>query len=159
MLVEFPYTFESDPVRGRELKEELTTDEALSGLLNRAIDGLGRVATMGFSEVYSPDELVDRYQRISDPIAEFAEECLENVPENSGWTHYLPKTDVYACYTQWAEAAGKRTKNKRTFYTALERSPAVTTLDYRPQRDDGTRPRSYKNIKFTETGKEFVKYD
>lgn len=159
LLVEFPYTFESDPVRGRELKEELTTDEALSGLLNRALDGLGRVATRGFSEVYSPDELADRYQQISDPIAEFAEECLENVQGSSTMRQYLPKTDVYAAYTEWAKAAGKRTKNKKTFYTALERTPAVTTLEYRPKMDDGTRPRCYKNIKFTETGKEFVKYD
>lgn len=73
-------------------------------------------------------------------------------------TQYIQKTDVYACYTQWAEAAGKRTKNKRTFYTALERTPAVTTLEYRPKMEDGTRPRCYKYIRFTETGKEFVKY-
>ena len=60
----------------KKLLDKLTTDNELSGLLNRALDALkGLHERGGFSKNLSTEETRRIYTRLSDPVAVFIEDC------------------------------------------------------------------------------------
>jgi putative DNA primase/helicase len=59
------------------LRQELTTQEELSGVFNWSIEGLQRLLANGrFSDNRSTEENRKYYTRISDPLAAFIEDCV-----------------------------------------------------------------------------------
>jgi len=93
VLFEFPYTFLSEEeinnlkeeekknvkLRNTEIIEKLSTSEELSGLLNRALDGLQRLLkNKDFSNSQGVNEIKNMWIRKSDSFLAF---CLDNIEE------------------------------------------------------------------------------
>lgn len=123
--VEFPYTFtfdDDDEHRDAEpehqLKDRLTTPEALSGFLNVVLDSYQRLRANGdFSLPEGPGERLEKYERQADPISAFARECLENRAEG-----YVTKSAAYEAYVAYCDKNDKEPKTKATFYRELPRT-------------------------------------
>ncbi|MDR9432030.1 MAG: phage/plasmid primase, P4 family, partial [Natronomonas sp.] len=109
--IELPFTFVENPtgefekerVPEDELKTRLRADEALSGLLNLALDGLERLeANNGdVSLPESPSERLEKYERSADPMREFGTIALENDADD-----YVVKADVTTLYKHFAQQQG-----------------------------------------------------
>jgi len=82
IILNFPRTFsqeDKDPF----ILRKITTEEELSGLLNKALEGLRRLLEKGeFTTSGTTDEWREKYIRLSDPIKSFVMDCLEEAPEN-----------------------------------------------------------------------------
>ncbi len=109
--VELPYTFTDNPtakyekqkVPENDLEAELCTEEALSGFLNLALDGIQRLRENG-GDVSLPEsrmERLERYEQTADPMKEFGKECLANDPND-----YLVKPDITSIYEEYATDNG-----------------------------------------------------
>lgn len=109
--VELPYTFTENPtgpmekqkVPETELRQKLQSPEALSGLLNLALEGVQRLEEND-GDVSLPEGDWDRlkdYEKQADPMREFAHECVENTDGD-----YIVKEDVTTIYKQFASAQG-----------------------------------------------------
>jgi len=90
VLLEFPYTFVSEKefkkseekeglkIADPEIVKKLTTKEELSGLLNWALDGLGRLLEQkDFSYSKSSQEVKTMWIRKSDSFSAFCMDCIE----------------------------------------------------------------------------------
>ena len=77
--------------------KRLTTEEELSGLLNLALEGLKRLLERGdFSRSLSTEEAREQYIKMSDSLAAFVQECVEEAPD--AW---ISKDEFYAAYTAY----------------------------------------------------------
>jgi Predicted ATPase len=87
--VNLPYAFVNNPSGNdpfekqrrpeSELEDELLTDEALSGLLRLAVDGVQRLAENNdVSLPESPMQRLRQYERRADPMRQFGHKCLTN---------------------------------------------------------------------------------
>ena len=140
--VELPFQFVENPegpmekqkVPEKVLKDELATDEAMSALLNLALDGVERLEE-NYGDVSlpeSPMERLEMYERDADPMAEFASKCLE-----SDTRDYLVKDDVTEIYKAWAQSNGHEIGGNlhQTLHSVIEypkgkkRSPDYTDTD------------------------------
>jgi len=111
--VELPYTFTDDPdpddpteKQAKDegvLEDELDSDEARSGFLNLALDGIERLESNGgdVSIPEPPEERLRMYERSADPMREFGERCLSNEAAD-----YVVKADVTTVYKEFATAEG-----------------------------------------------------
>jgi len=155
MAVEMPYTFtreddgNPDAVPTHELRKQLTTSEELSGILNKALEGLERIKKNGFSQHETPEELRNRYREISDPIKRFANGCLTNDTIDK-----TKKSDVLEAYNNWAEESGAPTKSSSVFHRTLQQDSDIQTRQSRVTLGDA-RPRVYEGLWFTEKGMEY----
>ena len=114
VIIPFPNRFQGSKAK-KDLLELLTTPEARSALLNRALAGLQRLeAQQDFSTCASVQEAGQSYRRQCDNAFEFISERLEASP---GAT--VRKVEVYKVYAQWVGTAGihhaasQRAFNKR----------------------------------------------
>ena len=109
--VELPYTFVDEPdgpdqkkaMDESALEEWLDAPEALSGLLNLALDGIERFEENGgdVSLPEPPEERLRMYERTADPMREFGERCLKNQAGD-----YLVKADATTVYKEFATSEG-----------------------------------------------------
>lgn len=157
--IEFPYDFAEDPddgekQRDRNRVDKLTTDKALSGFLNEALDGLDRVRENGdVSLPEDKDERLERYEKKADPIAAFAGECLENRNEV-----YVTVGAAYEAYVRFCEERGKEPKTKGTFSRELGRTDELnvssTTQVRLGEFGEKDRVRVFKHTYLTPKGRE-----
>lgn len=103
VVIDFPNTFaSSDPKTDINLIEKLTTPEELSGLFNRAIEGLTRLLEQkGFSNEKPPEVKRIDYMKRSNPVQYFAVCYVEKDPD--GW---ITKSEFYDYYTRLCESLG-----------------------------------------------------
>ena len=161
--IHLPYRFVDNPsddephekTREYGLEVELSTDEELSGILNRALDGLDRLQENGdISLPEDPDERLALYERHSDHIKAFAIECLTNTSERSD---EIRKERIYTAYTRYCEANGEEPVANQSFWRQLRQ----TTLDVetsRPRRD-GTRVQVLERTRWKEAAEEYLPSD
>lgn len=108
LIVVFPNRFEIKPKEGEKkadlkLLDKLTTSKELSGLLNRALKGLGQLLERGYFEPYETDEQIrERYIRSSSPIGRFYLDNLEETLQEV----YLEKGQVYAKFIKYCYDRG-----------------------------------------------------
>ncbi len=97
IIVQFPRIFQGDE-ENRNLLEELTKPEELSGFLNFALEGLVRLRTnnWAFSNSKSTEEVRAEYIRRSSPVQAFVLDCTE--PETSS---AIPKTTFYETFKDY----------------------------------------------------------
>ena len=114
VIIPFPNRFQGSKAK-KDLLELLTTPEARSALLSRAVAGLRRLEQQQeFTNCPSVQEAGQTYRRQCDNAFEFISERLEAKP---GAT--VSKVEVYEAYKQWVGAAGihhpasQRAFNKR----------------------------------------------
>lgn len=162
--IRLPYQFvpepdSNDPNQKQAVKEglvdDLTTDEELSGLLNLALDGLDRLRETGdFSLPESNDERLEYYEQFSDPIKEFAINCMEN---SDGVR--VKKDTVYNAYTNFCRQNDYESSVDSVFWRQLRRT-ALNVSVVRPSADDsGRRVQYLDNTSFTEFGLKYVDED
>jgi len=139
-FVTFPYTFygkECDP----KILEKLTDENEISGLYNWSITGLRRLLRNGcFTNTSTVDEMREKYQRLSSPIAAFVMDCIEIQPEK-----YIIKDDLYACFVEYCVKNGLPSVAKNTFSMKLHEYVKVN--DYRPS-ISGKRVQTWMGIGF-----------
>lgn len=127
ILLEFPYTFvsrreyENAPdkkmlkIRDEDILDKLATDEELSGLLNKALDGLDKlIANRVFSHSRSSAEIEDIWIRKSDSFAAFFKDWL--VEE---WNEKILKADLRKYYSAYCAANKVRQKGDKAIMQFL----------------------------------------
>jgi putative DNA primase/helicase len=174
--IELPYRFceSPDPDDSREkqaipesdLRDELETPEALSGLFTLALDGIERLEANG-GDVSLPESESERlrmYERSADPMREFGEECLTNHPED-----YVVKADVTTLYREWAADNGYEVSESvgKILHRALRGTPGLNYTTSHPRAPDYSetslslrgwdeRKRVVNRLTLTETGREYA---
>ena len=89
--------------RDPKLKAELSTPEALSGVLNWAVKGLKDFKENGLWVSTRMRDAVRAYERSSDKLGRFIDECL---PEHDDPEHKIRAAEVYMEYTVWCRRNG-----------------------------------------------------
>ncbi|MHC2275410.1 putative DNA primase/helicase [Bradyrhizobium diazoefficiens] len=111
MVIPFDRTF-TEEEKDDELFLSIWKDE-MSGVLNRAIEGLQRVLNRGMR--FKPPKAVraaaEAWLAEANPLPAFIQECCAREPSES----YL-LADFYAAYTKWSQAKG---------YTRIQQSGSV----------------------------------
>ena len=147
LVINFPYKYTKDENDGfkdadPKLKEKLTTEKKLSGVLNWAIEGLQRLLEQGrFSYPRTPNQNAELWEKMSNPIKAFTDEVLEEKPDNS-----IPKDTVYNAYREYAKQKDAVIKAKNVFTKELKK--ALSTLDTGQKKIGGERTQVYQGIKF-----------
>jgi len=117
MLVEFPNHY---PMADRDpmLKERLSTDDALSGVLNWAIDGWARLTEQGHftGEEQQAYEKRKRWQSWGDSVREFIAECVENDPD----ADRITTGEAHRRYKAWCVENNKDAVGQRKLTTELK---------------------------------------
>lgn len=125
IIMVFPNKFvgeDADP----HILEKLTTNEELSGLLNLALAGLGRLLKNGvFSHSKTTEEIKEDYTRKSSPIAAFVMDCLETDSDA-----FIVKKELYNVFTKYCRQLSLPTVTQDTFFKNLSQHASV--MDYRP---------------------------
>jgi putative DNA primase/helicase len=152
IIITFPYRFvdEDSEVdnttafkKNPNIINDLTTEEELEGLLKQSLEGLERLLQQGkFSYSKTTEEIMDYYQRLSNPVTAFVKDELEVNPQC-----YIVKDDLFEEYKNYAQRNKLDILPKQTFSMKLQSQP-IPLQDYRPKMQ-GKRPRCWKGIRCT----------
>lgn len=96
------------------LKDELKTDENISGILNWCIVGLAKYRQEGLKPPEAVINATRDYQEQSDKIKNFLNECMIETGKNSS------AGAAYSCFAKWCSENGFGTDSKRTFFDDLK---------------------------------------
>ncbi|MHC1624723.1 MAG: DNA primase family protein [Methermicoccaceae archaeon] len=111
ILIEFPNTFPPNP----NLIKELTTDEELSGFLNKVLAALTKIEIQGrLSKSGTVEKLMETWKKMSNPVYAFVLERCEADP--NAWE---TKDDVYADYVDFCKENDLRVLSKNVFAQEL----------------------------------------
>lgn len=155
-IVDCPNRFEgkdADP----HLLDKLTTENAKSAWLNKAIEGAKRLLKNGgFSIPQMVIDDVQQYRYSSDSVSEFINsEVIFN--DDS----YETKETLYTAYTNWCKSSGRYPVSKTKFTRRAKGKPNCLR-EYKPS-VKGTQVRAWKGIKLNDIAnkkfntKEFLK--
>ncbi len=114
-VIEFNRHYGEDE-QDKNLREKLTTEEELSGLLNLLLEHLKRYFDNG-QEIPIPASVLEAtasYQKENDKIAQFFEENTETDPDEM-----LSMKEGYAAYRSWSIACGYMPESKKSFKEGL----------------------------------------
>ena len=139
IIIKFPNQFVGDKEDSNILKK-LTTEEELSGLLNKALKALKRLLKKGrFSYSKTIEEIREDYIRKSSPISAFIMDCLELDSDA-----FIVKKELYSLFAEYCRIRNIPSVTQDTFFKNLPRYIAVT--DFRPK-IEGKRPPVFKGIR------------
>ncbi|UOR12185.1 DNA primase family protein [Halobacillus amylolyticus] len=121
IIIPFPNTFKGKD-RDENLLHKLTTDEALSTLLNKALEGIQRLVSNGFrfSENQSTKEMLNQYIQQSDNIVSFIDECCQLGNDNKGKPMKVTTTKLYDAYKEYCSINGYRASSNGDFNKHIE---------------------------------------
>lgn len=111
-IIRFPNSFpEGSPKRDPAILSKITTQQELSGLLNKAIIGLVRLFSQReFSKPASVEAEVMLYQNENDNVRLFFSECCEFVIGS-----IVSKEQLYKSYTKWCHSGNYRSISRQKF--------------------------------------------
>ena len=147
--IEFPYVFSKTPGEGdkpardrEEIEAELT--EEIPGIINWALEGLKRLSAnkFKFSASRSTEETWVFYQRKSNPVLAFVDECI-NLTQDEG-DKITPET-LYNAFCEWVEGTGIKMKVKRVPFFKKLKEEGIETR----QKAEDERKRFYYGITVT----------
>jgi putative DNA primase/helicase len=146
LLVEFPQHYppsERDP----GLEDRLTEPEAMSGVLNWAIEGWARLLEQGhFSgEKRYAQAKRERWQAWGDSIDKFISECVERDESAAN----ISTTDVHRVYAEWCRNNGERPGGQQNLTANLKNEDLDYGKSVRPG-GTGTPTRGFKSLGFTD---------
>ncbi|MGN0605057.1 MAG: phage/plasmid primase, P4 family [Oscillospiraceae bacterium] len=98
------------------LKDKLITTENLSGIFNWCLNGLRSYRVEGLNKPDSIIESTDNYNKESDKLTRFIEECLE--PEEG---IVIAIKELYKLYIIWCNNNGYATDSKQKFIAELKK--------------------------------------
>ena len=156
IFVNFPNTFSKEKKNLDERKlEKITTKEELSGLLNVALDALDRLIARGvFSKGLSTEETREKYLTMSDSVAAYCMNCLDQDSTSS-----IEKQELYNAYCEYCREKATPTVSQGTFFKGLPKHFPVFTEH--GKNNEGKRVWMTKGVKFREssTGNEATDND
>lgn len=112
-IIPFNRHFE-DHEQDKNLKSTLMQKENLSGILNWIVEGYRMFRAEGLKEPKEVTTATDQYQKDSDRIAQFIEQCLKKAPSEE-----LKTTAVYTRYKDWCLENGYKYEGSQSFYKRL----------------------------------------
>lgn len=143
-------------------KEDMQLTEKLSaelpGILRHfAIPGLAMLKQDGgFAIPPSSSSLIDEIKSTLNPVAVFAEECLEIIPKDIRDPINLPKKrDVFAAYCGWCAATKRRASSENTFGANL-RATFPHIGDARPRDESNSGIRRYSGLELSKEGRRYL---
>lgn len=143
LLVEFPNHYPSSQ-RDPGLRDRLTDPNALSGILNWAIEGHARLLKQGYftnEERYAQAKR-ERWQAWGESADRFISECVKRDPDAPRVT----TTDAFERYARWCRARGDRPIGQQQFTMKLKQED----VGYKQSvRIDGRPARGYTALGFT----------
>jgi len=147
LIVQFP-TYIPPSEQNPTLEAELTRDDALSGILNWAIDGWGRLMESGtFTNIETTAETRARWQSWGDSTDEFLTQCVEHDPEAPNIT----TGEAWQIYREWCRRKGKDHVGQRKFTNAAKASDVNLGYEKRVRpRGTGTPTNGYKHFGLTD---------
>jgi len=135
IVVNFPHKFENNP----HLIDELTTDEELSGFLNRVLDTRAEILRRGdVTKTRTIQETMNFWMMQSNPVAGFVRHCLE---ERSG---EIPRDELYERYKDFCDLNSLEPTTQTAFAIELKRYIRVGTAN---RRIDGKLRRVWTGIR------------
>lgn len=142
-LITFTNIFEGKTA-DENLLVKLTTDEELSGFLNKALEALKELLIRGeFSDNKPVEEIKRTYMVNADSVSAFIEECVER---GAGGKVY--KDAMYEAYVKWCPDSVNPLE-KRTFDGKLKESGFISSRDKVPD-ENGDRKYSWLNVSIME---------
>lgn len=122
IIIPFPNTFKGKD-RDVHLIDKLTTESALSTLLNKALEGLHRLINRGykFTENESTREMLNQYIQQSDSIVSFVDECCEVGSSNDSGNEFIVSTNfLYQKYKEYCNQNNYFTYSNNDFNSQIE---------------------------------------
>lgn len=125
IFINFPNTFSKEKGNLDEKKlAKITTNEELSGLLNASLDALDRLIARGqFSKGISTEETREKYLTMSDSVAAYCLNCLDQDSTNT-----IEKQELYNGYCQYCREKSIPTVSQATFFKGLPQHFPVFTV-------------------------------
>jgi len=116
IIVEFPYQFEDDPAKRKQILDSCTTEEEKSGILNWALEGLRRLLQTGKFTADEGDsaKIRDRWMRETNPAYDFLTTHVERDP-----TGAIMKKNLWTRYLTWREEQGLPTIERQNEFSQL----------------------------------------
>jgi putative DNA primase/helicase len=130
--------------RDEHLLEKLTTDEELSGLLNRALDGLKRLQTNRKFSIESKSEETQEQWSL-DPVKDFAENIVAGVGIG---VEEVPCSELFAEFNKFCTERGDQPINERSFGFKLRKHLSAKGIRFKRtlRQKDGKREYVYSGI-------------
>lgn len=146
MLVEFPNHYppsERDP----GLRDRLTEPEALSGVLNWAIEGWDRLLEQGHftNEERYAHEKRERWQAWGDSLDKFVSECVERDTDAEN----ISTTEAHRRYAAWCRENDEKPASQQHLTNTLKNENVDYKKRVRPH-GTGTPTNGYKALGFTD---------
>jgi len=143
LLVEFPNHYPASE-RDPHLRERLSTDEALSGVLNWAIEGWARLLeqrhfTNEEQEAYAKRQ---RWQSWGESADKFLADCVEHDPD----AERISTGEAHQRYVAWCRENGQDHIDQGPFTKKLK----TQNVGYGRHRIDGSVKRGYTTLGFTD---------
>ena len=120
LIIPFNRHFE-DHEQDKTLKETLSADEALSGILNWAVEGYRLFKAEGLEPPEDVRIATAQYRQDSDRIAQFVDAWLEEGKDEDGDNYEVPCKAAYRVYSNWCEEMNYRPDNYKNFRAAMEK--------------------------------------
>ena len=118
IVIEFPNTFPPNP----DLINELTTEEELSGFLNKVLEALTRIEVKGITKTDVVEKIMEFWKKRSNSVYAFVVDCLERDAD-----YYETKDDVYNAYVEYCEENDFPPLSKNVFAQELQKHIQVRT--------------------------------
>jgi len=144
IIIEFPNRFERNP----NFIDELTTDEELSGFLNKVLDAMDEIEQRGdVSKTDTVEKIKEEWLKKSNPVYAFVQECIEVKPGA-----YETKDDVYQAFVEFCNENDLESLPKNKFAQELQR--LIPELKQAQKRIGKERVRVWENIRLKRTDEE-----
>ena len=112
------------------LKDELTSQEAMSGIFMWLVRGYIKYKEMGLKMSDSLKTVVTKYERDNDLVLQFLESRCVRVPEDESNPYgeknkrtLIKAKDLYNAFKLWAKSEGAYVLSARKFNSEMERHP------------------------------------
>lgn len=147
LLVEFPNHYHPSE-RDSSIRDRFTRPEALSGVLNWAIDGWARLLEQGrfTGEEREAYEKRRRWQQWGDSVDEFISEHVERDPD----ADRITTGDAHTRYKAWCVANGKDAVGQSSFTNSLKKEDVGYKQSLRIPQSGGSPKRGYDALGFSE---------
>lgn len=145
ILIDFPYTFTDDPEDGHkdkdpEMVDKLTSDEALSGILNWAIKGLQRLLEKEqFSTDGAASDTKNKWIMQSDTLAAFVDRCVSTKAGSK-----IKCSKFFEHYSRFCKENGMTPHDDRTVGKRLQK--LIPKARKERKMIDGERDYYYMNV-------------
>lgn len=143
LLVEFTNHY-APAERDSSLRDQLTTDDALAGVLRWAIEGRRRLLDQGHftGELDLAYDKRRRWQQWGDTVDEFIEDCVEHDSD----AERITTGDAYQVYQEWCRRSGDDPVGQRRFTDSVK----TEGVGFGKHRIDGTVTNGYTALGFTD---------